>query len=415
MSVRNLEAEVWGRGKDVKSGAFDAAGLRALGLPEGLIDFLIRQGPSGKTSVRTVPLAGDASDRKYVRLIVEGRGEADQGSYVLMQLSSPWVPEGSRRELPFVNVARHLSEKGIPVPRVFFDASEQGFVLLEDVGNVTLESHLERESLRERRRRYESAIEILVRMQREGSRASSRPCYALSYSFDAETFFRELCFFREHALEGLWGHVLSTDGRTELEEHFQRLCTEIAGYPKVFTHRDYHARNLMVQADRMTLLDFQDARLGPITYDLASLLRDSYVSLAPRRTEILDRALQGTRPTGRACLSGPGRIPAGISANRPAKKPEGHRHVCLPGGCEGSGPIPSLYPEYGGLHPICAGARRRIGALPAGFAAIRGGAVAGIRARACSPSRARARARNRIRVPKSHEYWLVLPRREREW
>jgi aminoglycoside/choline kinase family phosphotransferase len=204
-----------------------------------------------------------------------------------MQLSSPWVPEGSRRELPFVNIARHLSEKGIPVPRVFFDASEQGFVLLEDVGNVTLERDLERASLRERRRRYESAVEILVRMQSEASTGSCRPCYALSYSFDAETFFRELCFFREHALEGLWGHVLSTDGRRELDEHFQRLCAEIAGYPKVFTHRDYHARNLMVQADRMTLLDFQDARLGPITYDLASLLRDSYVCLALEEQEVL--------------------------------------------------------------------------------------------------------------------------------
>ena len=269
------------------SGASNASRLHALGLPEGLIDFLIRQGPSGATPVRTVPLEGDASDRKYVRLIMEGRGQGDQGSYVLMQLSSPWVPQASRRDLPFVNVARHLSEKGIPVPRVFFDASEEGFVLLEDVGNVTLESHLERESLRERRRRYESAVEILVRMQREASTASSRPCYALDYSFDAETFFRELCFFREHALEGLWGHVLSTDGRTELDEHFLRLCKEIAGYPKVFTHRDYHARNLMVQADRLTLLDFQDARLGPITYDLASLLRDSYVCLSPEEQEAL--------------------------------------------------------------------------------------------------------------------------------
>ena len=267
--------------------ASEAARLRALGMPEGLIDFLIRQGSSGASPVRTVPLEGDASDRKYVRLIVEGRDEGDQGSYVLMQLSTPWVPQGSRRELPFVNVARHLSEKGIPVPRVFFDASEEGFVLLEDVGNVTLERHLARESLRERRRRYESAIEILVRMQSEASTASSRPCYALSYSFDAETFFRELCFFREHALEGLWGHAISTDARTALDEHFLQLCKEIAEYPRVFTHRDYHARNLMVQADRLTLLDFQDARLGPITYDLASLLRDSYVCLAPEEQEAL--------------------------------------------------------------------------------------------------------------------------------
>jgi aminoglycoside/choline kinase family phosphotransferase len=219
--------------------------------------------------------------------MVEGLGEGDQKSYVLMQLSSPWVPQGSRLELPFVNVARHLSEKGIPVPRVFLDAAEEGFVLLEDVGNVTLESHLERGSLQERRRLYESAVEILVRMQSEASTASSRPCYALAFSFDGETFFRELCFFREHALEGLWGHDIPTDRRTELDEHFQRLCTEIAGYPKVFTHRDYHARNLMVQAGQLTLLDFQDARLGPITYDLASLLRDSYVSLAPEEQEAL--------------------------------------------------------------------------------------------------------------------------------
>jgi aminoglycoside/choline kinase family phosphotransferase len=271
----------------VTSRASDAARLRALGLPEGLIDFLIRQGPSSTSPVRAVPLEGDASDRKYVRLVVEGRGEGDQVSYVLMQLSRPWVPQGSRRELPFVNVARHLSEKGIPVPRVFFDASEEGFVLLEDVGNVTLESRLERQSLQERRRLYESAIEILVRMQSEASTASSRPCYALAYSFDAETFFRELCFFREHALEGLWGHDIPADRRTELDGHFYGLCTEIAGYPKVFTHRDYHARNLMVQADRLTLLDFQDARLGPITYDLASLLRDSYVCLAPGEQEAL--------------------------------------------------------------------------------------------------------------------------------
>jgi aminoglycoside/choline kinase family phosphotransferase len=286
----------------VTSKASGAARLRALGLPEGLIDLLTRQGPSGASPVRAVPLEGDASDRKYLRLVVEGPGGGDQGSYVLMQLSTPWVPQGSRRELPFVNVARHLSEKGIPVPRVFFDASEEGFVLLEDLGNVTLESHLERESLRERRRRYESAVEILVRMQSEASTASSHPCYALSYSFDAETFFRELCFFRDHALEGLWGHHIPTDGRTELDEHFHRLCTEIAGYPKVFTHRDYHARNLMVQADRLTLLDFQDARLGPITYDLASLLRDSYVSLAPEEQDgLIGHYRELAQRTGLAC------------------------------------------------------------------------------------------------------------------
>jgi aminoglycoside/choline kinase family phosphotransferase len=197
-----------------------------------------------------------------------------------MKLASPWEPKGAQEEFPFVNIARHLTEKGIPVPRVFVDASEEGFVLLEDVGSVTLERYLEQQPPRERRGRYESAIKMLVRMQSEASRASSRPCNALGYAFDAETFFQELCFFREHALEALWGHSISTDDRTELDEHFWRLCEEVSQYPQVFTHRDFHSRNLMVQPDRLVVLDFQDARLGPFTYDLASLLRDSYVCLS---------------------------------------------------------------------------------------------------------------------------------------
>ena len=286
-------------------GESDAARLRAMGLPGRIIDFLILQRSLDAGPVRAIPLEGDASDRRYLRLSMEARGEEVPGSYVLMQLSSPWVPQGSRGELPFVNIARHLTEKGIPVPRIFLDASEEGFVLLEDVGNVTLESHLEGESAQERRKRYEDAIEILVRMQSEGSTASSQPCYALSYSFDAETFFQELCFFRDHALEGLWGHELPSERRTELEGHFRRLCAEIAEYPKVFTHRDYHARNLMVRADRLAVLDFQDARLGPITYDLASLLRDSYVCLPSEEQEYLTEHYREL--ARRAGLFSPGR------------------------------------------------------------------------------------------------------------
>ena len=254
--------------------------LEASSLPEVVVDFLIGKGSSGSGGIRTLALEGDASDRSYFRLILEGLGEKERDSYVIMKLDRPWEPGGGQEELPFVNIARHLSEKGIPVPRVFVDASEEGFVLLEDVGRVTLERHLEKKSSRERRRRYEFAIEMLVRMQSEASRASSRPCYALTYAFDPETFFQELCFFREHALEGLWGHSISTDNRTELEEHFRRLCEEISAYPQVFTHRDYHSRNLMVKDDGLVVLDFQDARLGPITYDLASLLRDSYVCMS---------------------------------------------------------------------------------------------------------------------------------------
>jgi hypothetical protein len=286
--VRREQGRRWQDGRNnVRSGASGEARLQALGLPEKVVDFLVRKGSAGAGPVRTVLLEGDASDRTYLRMIVEADEQGAGMSYVLMQLANPWVSTATQRELPFVNIARHLREKGIPVPEVFVDASEEGFVLLEDVGSITLERCLERESPRERRGRYECAIEILVRMQREGSEASSRPCHALSYSFEPETFLGELSFFREHALEGLWGHTIPAEARRELDGHFRRLCTEIAEYPKVFTHRDYHSRNLMVQGDRLTVLDFQDARLGPITYDLVSLLRDSYVSLAVEEQEAL--------------------------------------------------------------------------------------------------------------------------------
>ncbi len=269
------------------SKASSAARLRALGLPDPVVDFLLRHEAAAEGPIRARPLEGDASDRSYLRMILEASGERERGSYVLMQLSSPWTPQGSKRELPFVNIARHLKEKGIPVPEVFVDASEEGFVLLEDVGSLTLETCLEKEPPAEKRGLYEQAIQILVRMQSEGSRASSRPCQALTYSFDTRTFFRELCFFREHALEGLWGGVISKIAGKELDEHFRKLCDEVAAYPKVFTHRDYHSRNLMVQGDGLTVLDFQDARLGPITYDLSSLLRDSYVCLTAEEQQSL--------------------------------------------------------------------------------------------------------------------------------
>ncbi len=291
--------------ENVTSGTSKAARVRALGLPARVVDFLARERSSGEGSIRTSSLEGDASDRQYVRLIVEGHDGGQRGSYVLMRLATPWAPKDPREEFPFVNIARHLREKGIPVPRVFVDASEEGFVLLEDVGTVTLERHLERASPRERGRCYERAVRTLVRMQAEASRESSRPCRALTYAFDAETFFRELCFFREHALEGLWGRSVSGATRTELDEHFRRLCEEIVRIPQVFTHRDYHSRNLMVQADRLVVLDFQDARWGPITYDLVSLLRDSYVSLSAEEQDGLTRLYRDlARRAGIACPDG---------------------------------------------------------------------------------------------------------------
>ncbi len=252
-----------------------------LSLPREVNDFLLQTIPQGAKIRQGLPLAGDASDRKYFRIFLEPSAADEQDSYILMQLEKSWIPEKQKKEIPFINIAKHMADKGLSVPVVYKDASEDGFILLEDVGDITFQNYLEYCSLDERRKRYRQAVDILVQMQKKATENSGSSCYALNYAFDPQTFFNELCFFRKHALEGLWGHKIHDAEREKLDSHFWDLCREICTYPQVFTHRDYHSRNLMVHGDRLVVLDFQDARMGPFTYDLVSLVRDSYICLIP--------------------------------------------------------------------------------------------------------------------------------------
>ena len=257
------------------------------GQDEEIFSFLRQVLPPRSAVGRILPLEGDASDRRYFRVLMSDPDADEPSSYILMKLARPWISEGHRVELPFVDVARHLAEKGLPVPYVHRDASREGFVLLEDAGDLTLQQCLRNCTGVKRKKTYEDAVDLLVRMQSEATSPSSRPCHALGFSFDPETFFRELCFFAEHAIEGLWRRSIHASDRKDLEAHFLRLCREVAGYRKVFTHRDYHSRNLMIHDGRIVMLDFQDARLGPYTYDLASLVLDSYVVIEPAEQEAL--------------------------------------------------------------------------------------------------------------------------------
>jgi hypothetical protein len=105
-------------------------------------------------------------------------------------------------------------------------------------------------------------------------------------------------FFWKHFLEGYRRCDLSVEDRASMADGFHRLCAEISSWPRVLTHRDFHSRNLMSYGDALYWIDFQDARMGPAHYDLASLLRDSYVELdeefvADRAEEFRQRAVPG--------------------------------------------------------------------------------------------------------------------------
>ena len=247
-------------------------------LPETVRTYLRKVG-AGAEEISLAALAGDASDRTYLRLHLHPAPAGTPDTYVLMRLSQPWEPGDDRKELPYVNIGRHLAACGVPVPGLHVDAARTGCLLLEDVGDETLQDRLASCDDAERTALYEEALDILVRIQARGTEAGGGDCQALRYAFDEETFLRELRFFRTHALEGLWENRLDEADRQEVDRHFQLVCRRACEGPQVLTHRDYHSRNLMVRGGGLVVLDFQDARLGPPAYDLVSLLRDAYVRL----------------------------------------------------------------------------------------------------------------------------------------
>jgi aminoglycoside/choline kinase family phosphotransferase len=134
---------------------------------------------------------------------------------------------------------------------------------------------------------YFRAVEDLVTMQTGGGGRQRAACHAYAYSFDEERFLWELNFTMEHWLNGLMGIALPAEDADDVQELFRDMARAMLDQDLCFTHRDYHSRNLMVLGEQLRVLDFQDARLGPPQYDLASLLRDSYVTLPPGWEELL--------------------------------------------------------------------------------------------------------------------------------
>lgn len=119
----------------------------------------------------------------------------------------------------------------------------------------------------------------------ESSKTKALPAFQLS--FDLEKLMWETHFTIEHFYEIHLKRRIRESDRKILNEDFTKICTHLAAQPKVFAHRDFHSRNIMVSGERLVFIDFQDARMGPAQYDLASLLKDSYYQLEGRQIERL--------------------------------------------------------------------------------------------------------------------------------
>lgn len=231
--------------------------------------YLARAGYA-QSAPRVVPLTGDASDRQYFRVI-----RADGPPIVLAVHAGPFDYD----TLTYANTARLLQEMQVPIPAMLGHADDLGILEIEDLGDVTLQGYLSHAAAPSRAVLYREAIDIIVRIQQRGAELASAAYVPYGVAFDVEKLTWELDFFVTHFIEEHRGVRIALATRAALRNECAPIVEELAGEPRVLCHRDYHSRNLMVHRDRLYVIDFQDARMGPNTYDLVSLLRDSYVDV----------------------------------------------------------------------------------------------------------------------------------------
>ena len=210
-------------------------------------------------AIEIAPLAGDASFRRYARIHVDGKS--------LMLMDAPPPQEDCR---PFVSIAEMLLAQGVRVPKILAQDLEQGFLLLEDFGDTVLSAVLSAETVDQY---YQQAINQLIGLQKIAVPTAALPDY------QAEKLISEMRLFDQWFLPQFLQMQLSQSEQELLAQTYQYLAEQALAQPQVLVHRDYHSRNLMVLADEPTLgvIDFQDAVIGAISYDLVSLLRDAYV------------------------------------------------------------------------------------------------------------------------------------------
>jgi len=237
--------------------------------------YLERSGDRTR-DMRVVPLTGDASDRRYFRLISPSGSTMVAAAY----------PEAFDDSLPFLNVTRLLAAMPVPVPEILDEAPDLGLLLLEDLGDVTLQAHLGM-SPEAHSRLYREAVQLIATLQTRGADLASSQYLPYAVAFDVEKLTWEMEFFLNHFVGGYKGAALSDAARDAIRVELGRVVERLAAEPRVLCHRDYHSRNLMLHRDRLYIIDYQDARMGPDTYDLVSLLRDSYVDLSEPMVEWL--------------------------------------------------------------------------------------------------------------------------------
>ena len=215
-----------------------------------------------------VPASSDASFRRYFRVLpLNQTATISDTDKTLIVMDAPPDKEDSG---PFMKVATLLAEIGLNVPLIKESNIGKGFLLLSDLGSEQYLAVLNDSNVQQL---YADALKALLTMQLSGPRQEQLPPY------DYSLLMREMELFREWYLKIHLQLELTPKEEQLLTNSFELLAQSALSQPKVCVHRDYHSRNLMLTEDNNPgILDFQDAVVGPVTYDLVSLLRDCYIT-----------------------------------------------------------------------------------------------------------------------------------------
>jgi len=226
---------------------------------------------ASQPAIKIQQLSGDASTRRYYRVSAENYS-------AILQQTEPFSQTNE-----FLLTRDFFAQCGIAVPKVLAIDAEAGLVLQEDLGDDTLLAKLIHGGVAAYEQQgITKALQLLAKIHQSADWTNYKgPAPAgFALAFDHEKLMWEVNFTLEHFFGGYLGREFKGDNKSIVLKEFSKICTQLAAEPRVYTHRDYHTRNIMVDAtDRFVSIDFQDARLGLRQYDLASLLRDSYYQM----------------------------------------------------------------------------------------------------------------------------------------
>lgn len=204
------------------------------------------------------PASNDASFRRYFRF------EEGAKSYIVMD-----APPDKEPLIPFIQIDRALAECGVNVPNIHAEDQQQGFLLLDDFGHKQYLDELNQSTANPL---YTAAIDALIPLQRCPTDKYPFPDYSEAL------LLKEMDLFSNWLLQTHLQITLNPSEKGQLDNIYQQLAQSALEQPRVIVHRDYHSRNLMhTPVNSPGIIDFQDAVIGPVSYDLVSLLRDCYI------------------------------------------------------------------------------------------------------------------------------------------